>query len=172
MASNPDPVQPLLRYMSENHDVTAPELNHSPEPPRPGRIVPGLRKLENEDAKRDWIVAKLNTQRACSVAVIVAALDLLAAILYLCGVQILDTNLWILFDVGLVLGLAYGIRRFSRVCAVLMCIYYLGSFIHACGKNGLLGIIIWGIFLYYFCRGAQAVFTYHRLKRLGYKETT
>ena len=132
-----------------------------------GRLVHGLQAPANDDAKRNLIEAKLDIKRATSAAVIVAGLDLLLAILSLCGIQILGADLWILLDVVMVLGLAYGIRRFSRTCAILMCIYYLAVCIYAGRKTGITGIISRALFLYYFGRGAQAMFTYHKLKRLG-----
>ena len=132
-----------------------------------GRLVPGLRAPANDDAKRNLIEAKLDIKRATSAAVIVAGLDLILAILSLCGIQILGADLWILVDVVIVLALAYGIHRFSRTCAILMSIYYLAVCIYAGGKTGITGIISRGVFLYYFGRGAQAMFTYHKLKSPG-----
>ena len=132
-----------------------------------GRLVPGLRAPANDGAKTDWIEAKLDIKRATSAAVIVAGLDLLLAILSLCGIQILGADLWILVDVVIVLALAYGIHRFSRTCAILMVTYYLAVCIYAGGKSGISGIISRAVFLYYFGRGAQAMFTYHKLKNQG-----
>jgi len=139
----------------------------SPASRQGGRLVPGLRAPANDDAKRDWIEANLDIKRATSAAVIVAGLDLLLAILSLCGIQILGADLWILLDAVIVLALAYGIHRFSRTCAILMCIYYLAVCIYAGGKTGMSGIISRAVFLYYFGRGAQAMFTYYKLKGLG-----
>ena len=132
-----------------------------------GRLVPGLRVPSNDDAKRDWIEAKLDIKRATSAAVIVSGLDLLLAILSLFGIHILGADLWILLDVVIVLALAYGIHRFSRTCAILMCIYYLALCIYAGSKTGMSGIVTRAVFLYYFGRGAQAMFTYHKLKSLA-----
>ena len=70
-------------------------------------------------------------------------------------------------DVVIVLALAYGIHRFSRSCALLMCVYYLALCIYAGSTTGLSAIIVRAVFLYYFGRGAQAMFTCHKLKREG-----
>ncbi len=135
------------------------------------RRVPGLRVPVNDDAKRDLLEAKLDIRRATSAALIVAGLDLLLAVLNLCGVHLLGTDLWILLDVLIVAGLAYGIHHFSRACAVLMCVYFLALciLIYVGGKKGSIGGIVGrAVFLYYFLRGAQAMFTYHKLKKEGY----
>jgi hypothetical protein len=129
------------------------------------RRIPSLRPAVSDDATRDLIEAKLDIKRAMSAALIVAGLDLLLAVLSLFGIQILGTDLWILLDVVIVAGLAYGIHRFSRTCAILMCIYYLALCIFLAGKTGISSIVVRAIFLYYFGRGAQAMFTYHKLNR-------
>jgi len=60
----------------------------SPASRQAGRLIRGLRAPANDDAKRDWIEAKLDIKRATSAAVIVAGLDLLLAMLSLCGIRI------------------------------------------------------------------------------------
>jgi hypothetical protein len=113
---------------------------------------------------REFLEAKVDIARARSAALIVAGLDILVFVLSLCGVSVSDVDRWILVDIAVVLGLAYGIHRFSRVCAVLMCLYYLAAFILMLKSTGILGIIVRGVFFYWFARGAQAMFTYHKLK--------
>jgi uncharacterized membrane protein YjgN (DUF898 family) len=128
-----------------------------------GRRTPSPRVPVGGDAARDLIEAKLDIKRATSAALIVAGLDLLLAILSLCGIRILGADLWILVDVIIVAGLAYGIHRFSRTCAVLMSIYYLALCVLLLRKTGIASIVFRAVFLYYFARGAQAMFTYHKL---------
>lgn len=132
-------------------------------PPRPIRVQPSPAV---EEAKRDFLEAKLDTKRAGYAALILAGLDIgLLPDADKAG----SPEWWILGDIAVVLGLAYGIYRFSRTCAVIMCIYYLAVFILMIHSTGITFLILRGIFLYYFARGAQATFEYHRLKSTNAK---
>jgi hypothetical protein len=129
------------------------------------RQAAGRRARLNDDETRDFIEAKHDIKRAVSAAVIVAGLDVVVLVLRLCGIPIPGVNVWILLDVAVVVGLAYGIYRFSRTCAILMLIYYLTVFISLFGKTRILGLVTRGVFLYFFGRGVQAMFTYHKLNK-------
>ena len=129
-------------------------------PPRPIRVQPSPGV---EEAKRDFLEAKLDIKRAGYAALILAGLDIVFGFLAPAD-ETGRVEWWILGDIAIVLGLAYGIYRFSRTCAVIMCIYYLAVFILMIHSTGIPFLILRGIFLYYFARGAQATFEYHRLK--------
>src|SRR3546814_16318433 len=55
------------------------------------------------------------------------------------GTEMLGFSAWELFDVALILGLAFGIYKKSRTCAVLMLAYFIvaksACFMIACGRR-------------------------------------
>src|SRR3546814_16243452 len=58
------------------------------------------------------------------------------------GTEMLGFSAWELFDVALILGLAFGIYKKSRTCAVLMLAYFIvaksACFMIACGRRASL----------------------------------
>ena len=71
-----------------------------------------------------------------------------------------------LLDVGFILGLAFGISRKSRVCAVLMLVYFMLSkylIIRATGQVG--GVWLGLAFLYFYAQGVVGTFEYHKLRK-------
>ena len=73
---------------------------------------------------------------------------------------------WNFVDVFLIFGLTFGIYKKSRFCAVAMLVYFVLSKIYifmATGKAS--GVIFAMIFLYYYVRGVQGTFAYHKLRR-------
>jgi serine/threonine-protein kinase len=70
-----------------------------------------------------------------------------------------------LVDVVFVLGMAFGISRKSRVCAVLMLVYFAFSkylMIRASGQVSGLGLGL--VFLYFYVQGVIGTFEHHRLR--------
>jgi hypothetical protein len=63
------------------------------------------------------------TMAACISGGLTLALSLLGAMLG----SVLGLNAWSLLDAALIFGLAYGLHRRSRVCAVLLLIYWIGA---------------------------------------------
>lgn len=118
----------------------------------------------NDDAARELIEAKLNIKRAGSIAFILAAVSFVLGLLSLFGYSILDASPFTLLHAGVLGGLGYGTHRFSRACAVTMFLYYLTDHIYAWVVSGVAaGVIVFAVVLYFFGRGAQGAFTYHRL---------
>jgi hypothetical protein len=71
-------------------------------------------------------------------------------------------------DVLFVLGMALGISRKSRVCAVLMFCYFVLSkylLMKATGQAG--GLLVGAVFLYFYAMGAVGTFEYHKPVRKG-----
>jgi hypothetical protein len=71
-----------------------------------------------------------------------------------------------LIDVVFILGMAFGISRKSRVCAVLMLVYFAFSkylIIRASGQvsGAWLGLV----FLWFYAQGVIGTFEYHRLRK-------
>ena len=154
----------ITRELSSNPPPARLTTTKKSTPATSGRASRIRSNLSEEDSRK-LLEAKEDVKRAMSASAIVAGLDLLLAILSLFGVKILGADLWILLDVVVVGGLAYGIYRFSRTCAVLMCVYYLLLCILFWRTMGLGAVVVRAVFLYFFCRGAQATFEYHKLTR-------
>ena len=71
-----------------------------------------------------------------------------------------------LVDVAFILGMAFGISRKSRVCAVLMLVYFAFSkylIIRASGQVG--GVWLGLVFLYFYAQGVVGTFEYHKLRK-------
>ena len=99
-------------------------------------------------------------------ALICAGVTLVVTLFAMFGTVILDFSADELFDVALICGLAYGIYRKSRVCAVLMLIYFIASKIYimvATGKPS--GSVMGVVFAYYFWQAVTGTFAYHKLVR-------
>ena len=68
-----------------------------------------------------------------------------------------------LFDVALILGLAFGIYKRSRACAVIMLVYFFASKIILFVDSGKVqGIFLSLVFLYFYWQGAVGTFASHR----------
>jgi len=96
---------------------------------------------------------------ACVSGVLTLAFTLVA----MSGTQLLGLDAWSLVDVALIFGMAFGIYKKSRTCAVIMLGYFVISkiiFMVETGKStGLLMALIFG---YYFWQGVQGTFAYHK----------
>ena len=116
------------------------------------------------DAVPDKVLKKIrNAWIACLVS---AAVTLVVSLLALAGNRVGPFTGAEFIDVVFILGLAFGISRKSRVCAVLMFCYFVLSKIilmRAPGQSG--GIFMGLVFLYYYGVGVQGTFEYHRLRK-------
>lgn len=74
-----------------------------------------------------------------------------------------ETDWYMLFDVGLIAILAIGLWFKSRTAATLMFIYFLLSKIFLWAEGNFQGIIMGLVFLYFYGRAMVASFRYHRL---------
>lgn len=103
-------------------------------------------------------------RNAWIAACISGVLTLGVTLLSMSGTAALGLDAWTLVDVALIFGLAYGIWRKSRVCAVLMLVYFLFSKIVLVVQTGKFqGGLVALIFLYYYFQGVVATFAYQRL---------
>jgi lysylphosphatidylglycerol synthetase-like protein (DUF2156 family) len=67
------------------------------------------------------------------------------------------------FDVVLMLGLAFGIFKRSRACAVAMFAYFVISKIIVIAETGKAsGIFLALVFMYYYWQGIVGTFAYHK----------
>ena len=76
----------------------------------------------------------------------------------------LGVDWWSLIDVVAILGLSLGIYKKSRVCALLMFIYFVGSKIILWATMGnVRGVPLAILFGYFFFQGIRGTFAYHSL---------
>jgi len=118
--------------------------NASPEmPPEIGKQI-----------KSAWVAA-------CISGVVTLVMTLIA----MAGVDFLDFDAWNLVDVALIVGLAFGIYKRSRVCAVTMLVYFVASKILIMVQTEKpTGLVLGLIFGYFFWQGIRGTFAYHKLK--------
>ena len=104
-------------------------------------------------------------RNAWVAAVISGCITLVVTLFAIFGSSIMGFTAWELIDVALIFGLAFGIYRKSRICAVLMLLYFVASkiLIMAEGGSASSGIVMALVFLYYFALGVQGTFQLHRL---------
>lgn len=100
-------------------------------------------------------------------------LTLLITTLSMSGVLDLDINSFSLFDVLLVWALAFGVYKKSRVCAVVLFIYFIMDKIYiiiATGNmGGIVGAIIFGAVYF---QGIRGTIYYHKNKNVQGSEDT
>ena len=76
----------------------------------------------------------------------------------------LGIDWWSLIDVVVILGLAFGLYKKSRICAVLLFVYFVGSKIILWATVGSVrGVPMAILFGYFFFQGIRGTFAYHSL---------
>lgn len=95
------------------------------------------------------------------------SLTLLVTLMALNGMSFMGFTGWELIDVALIFGLTFGIYKKSRVCAVALFIYFVGSKILMLmeGGRGASGLVFAAVLAYYFAQGIAGTFEYQRLVR-------
>ena len=95
-----------------------------------------------------------------------AGITLTFTLIAMSGTEILGFSAWELLDVALILGMAFGIYKKSRTCAVLMFLYFIASKIlimaETCKPTGILVALL---FAYFYWQGISGTFAYHKLKK-------
>jgi serine/threonine-protein kinase len=82
------------------------------------------------------------------------------------GPTIAGMNANALVDVTLMAGLAYGVFRKSRICAVLLFLMFLAEKIYAFVATGTVsGIVTSLLFLWFFFQAVIGTFQFHRWKK-------
>lgn len=102
--------------------------------------------------RQAWIAGLVST--AMTLGLTVAALA---------GKPLLGFSAWQLLDVGLLLGLSFGIYRRSRACAVAMLVYFAISKleIFSAGVHAS-ALLVSLIFFYFYAMGIVGTFAWHR----------
>jgi hypothetical protein len=112
----------------------------------------------------DEVLKKI--KHAWIAATISGSFTLVVTLFAIFGNSILGFSAWELIDVALIFGLAFGIYKKSRTCAVLMLVYFIGAKILIMFETGKpSGLIMAIVFIYYFALGVAGTFEYHKLVR-------
>jgi hypothetical protein len=112
----------------------------------------------------DEQAAVLAARQGFHAAVYCSIVTAIFAVLGGFGFQIMDFNLWCLIDAGLMAGLAFGIRRMSRVAAVIALLYYVACRIDLWIEYGFQSPIIAALFILMFLSAVRGTFAHHRFK--------
>lgn len=101
------------------------------------------------------------------IASVVSGITTLAISLYILSGNNVLNNAGGLFDAILIFGMALGIYKKSRICAVLMFVYFISSkiilFQEAGEFNGRqISIVLSAIFFWIFLQGVIGTFAYHK----------
>jgi len=133
----------------ETRNPYSPPASPVMDPPPPEVPSEILKKI-----KQAWVAALFS-----------AGLTLIFTLVAMSGTKILGLSAWNFLDVALILGLAFGIYKKSRTCAVLMFIYFVISKIFVMAETGRFtgGIVGALIFGYFFWQGIAGTFAYHKL---------
>jgi hypothetical protein len=97
-------------------------------------------------------------------ALISASVTLVITLIAMSGKNLFGFSAWELIDVTLIFGLAFGIYKKSRLCAVLMFIYFIASKIALMAQFGVsISIVVAIAFAYFFWQGISGTFAYHKV---------
>lgn len=110
---------------------------------------------------------------AVGLAVICSLITLLGIIISVCGdSDFLGLSLYGLVDVVFLLGLAFGVYKKSRVCAVILFIYFILSKIYMLNNYefNLMAYITAIIFAIGFFQGMRGTIYYHKNKKIEIDE--
>jgi serine/threonine-protein kinase len=136
-------------------------LPHDPyQPPSASLDVPvGDFEASAEIAKKikgAWIAALVSA--ALTLVMILIAVG--------SGATFMGINAWAFVDIGIILGLAYGVYRKSRTCAVLLFTFFLVEKIAMFASANRVGSVPIALaFIYLYGRGMVGTFQYHRERK-------
>lgn len=93
-----------------------------------------------------------------------AATTLVFVLVAMSGTNLFGFSAMQLIDVGIILGLTFGIYKKSRICAVLMLVYFVIAKIDLMLQPdvGTRGIFLSLVFFYFYLQGVIGTFAYHK----------
>jgi hypothetical protein len=102
-------------------------------------------------------------KNACGVGLFSGGITLLLALIAISGTSVMGFTGWELIDAGIILGLTFGLYRKSRVCAVLLFVFFVGNRILMLASGGpMSGLIVAAVFAYALAQGILGTFEYHK----------
>ncbi len=113
----------------------------------------------------DFIRAQKMIRAAFWAAIVSGVLTAIISLIAAGGTPIAGFSAWNLFDAIFIFGMAYGISKRSRTCAVLMLAYWIANlvigFIENPGFSGSIPMSL--LFAVFYTEGVIGTFTYHKL---------
>lgn len=101
---------------------------------------------------------------ATIVGIITIIVTLILTLIYASGAGLAHIDLWNIIDLLVLSGLTFGIYRKNRLCALAMPIYYLSvKTVLWVNEEAFIGVPLALIFTYFFWRGVQGAWAYHKL---------
>ena len=101
-----------------------------------------------------------------TTGVISGTVTLAVTLISIFAAPVMGFGPWELLDVALIFGLAFGISRRSRTCAILLLIYFLISkFILLVTNPSASSVPMALVFIYFYVRAVIGTFRYHKALR-------
>lgn len=98
------------------------------------------------------------------MGVVAGTISLILTLIYATGSGIAHVDMWSWIEIVVIFALSFGIYRKSRVSAVLLLVFYVGSrAIFWINEQAMIGIPMALIFGYFFLQGVRGTIDYHRL---------
>lgn len=98
------------------------------------------------------------------VGVVAVVITVALTLIYASGAGLAHVDVWNVLDIFILSGLTYGIYRRNRFSAAAMLVYYLaGKIVLWVDERAFIGVPLALIFAYFFWRGVQGTWAYHRL---------
>lgn len=114
--------------------------------------------------KVDLEQANASIRIAWKMSLVSILITVMLTLVYASGGSMGQVDWWNWVDLVLMLALTYGVYKKHRASAVTLFVYYVVGKIYVWIFYGVfLGIPIAAVFAYFFFRGIQGVFAYHRL---------
>lgn len=128
-------------------------------------LTPGQKTARTQPKAQNPAAINGHIDHACIVAVIAGALTVIAALIAIGGTQLVPgVGGLALVDAAILFGLAFGIYKRSRTCAILLTIYALANQVYTLDAH--MKPSIWSyLFLYFYIRAIPATFAYHNLRQ-------
>lgn len=115
-----------------------------------------MNQVQAEKGMKDAVITGV-------IAIVVTAM---LTLIYASGAGLSHIDPWNIADLLIMAGLTYGIYRKNRFCAGAMPFYYLSvKTVLWVGERAFIGVPLALIFAYFFVRGAQGAWAYHKLIR-------
>lgn len=94
------------------------------------------------------------------------ALTLIFVVISLAGTSVMGIDAWALLDAAVVAGLAFGVFRKSRTCAILLLAFFLlNKIVMWVDAGSAAGLPMTLVFLWFYFQGIVGTFQFHHWKR-------
>lgn len=140
--------------------------NSQPLQPNQSLYQPASYLSNDYDDSEEMKKAKKSIKNAWITGVISGAFTLIFVLILTPFLPGMIDTAYVLIAGAIILGLSYGIYRKSRACAIILLSFYaLDKILFYIESGKTAGILVTMIFIYYFAKGIEGTFAYHRLMR-------